>query len=213
MTKSDMGLIQPSDIRQALALLTRLPVQAGPDDRGGAAAWAYPLAGLVVGGIAALAGLLALLLGLPNAIAALICVAIPPLLTGALHEDGLADTADGLWGGWSREKRLEIMKDSHIGTYGVLALILSIAARWGALWLLFDIGAGAAAASLVAAAALSRATMPSLMASLPHARASGLSHSVGTASRATAALAWAIAAVLALFLTGSSAFGAAASTS
>ena len=48
------------------------------------------------------------------------------IVTGALHEDGLADSADGLWGGWTRERRLEIMKDSRIGTYGVLALALSL---------------------------------------------------------------------------------------
>jgi adenosylcobinamide-GDP ribazoletransferase len=62
------------------------------------------------------------------------------LATGALHEDGLADSADGLWGGGTRERRLEIMRDSRIGSYGALALILSVLLRWSALAALLDAG-------------------------------------------------------------------------
>jgi len=129
----------------------------------------------VVGALGALAGLGAVALGLPVTIAALIALAVQMITTGAMHEDGLADTVDGLWGGWTRERRLEIMKDSHIGTYGVLALIVSAGLRWSVLAGLLTLGAG----PVVAIAVLSRASMPALMATLPTARGNGLAHKVG----------------------------------
>ncbi|WP_306115688.1 MULTISPECIES: adenosylcobinamide-GDP ribazoletransferase [unclassified Roseovarius] len=207
MVKNDTPPPTPSDVVEALALLTRLPVPAGDSARGAAAAWAYPLVGVVIGGIAAVAGAIAYWLALPPLLCALLSLATMIVLTGAMHEDGLADTADGLWGGWTREARLEIMKDSHIGTYGVLALILSFAARWGALWLLFEAGVGLACAALIVGAAVSRGAMPALMAYLPHARDTGLSQSVGSASPATAWIAGGIAALVALLFAGASMFG------
>lgn len=202
MPKNETSLLAPSDIATALGLLSRLPVPPAHMDRAAAAAWAYPVAGLILGALAALAGAIAHGIGLPSPLTALIALGFLSIATGAMHEDGLADTADGLWGGWTRERRLEIMKDSHIGTYGVVALILSVAARWAALTLLYDIGAGAGAAALIVAATLSRATMPLLMARLPHARAGGLSHSVGSVPSRTAWLALGFAAGAALLLTG-----------
>jgi adenosylcobinamide-GDP ribazoletransferase len=178
-------------------------------DRGARAAWAYPLAGMVIGGLAALAGVLAQGLGLPLPLVALVTLGVLVICTGALHEDGLADTADGLWGGWTRERRLEIMKDSHIGTYGVIALVLSLGARWAALWLLFGDGPATAAAAIVASAALSRGVMPCVMAVLPHARATGLSHSQGRPAPATAAVGIGIAFGLTLLLAGASGLWAA----
>ena len=89
-----------------------------------AAAWAWPLAGMAVGLLGAAAGGLVLWLGVAPAAAAAIAIAAQIFATGALHEDGLADSADGLWGGWDKARRLAIMKDSRIGTYGVLALVL-----------------------------------------------------------------------------------------
>ena len=202
MAKNDAGLVQLSDVIGAVALLTRLPVPAGDTARGGAAAWAYPLVGLLVGGISAAFGMVGLWLGLPGIAVALLCVASMMALTGALHEDGLADTADGLWGGWTPDARLEIMKDSHIGTYGVLALILATLARTAALWLAFEVSAGTALIALLVSGALSRATMPALMSLLPHARDTGLSHSVGGVDPVTAAIAWAIAGGTAIVLAG-----------
>ncbi|MEO3415257.1 adenosylcobinamide-GDP ribazoletransferase [Roseovarius sp. CAU 1744] len=207
MAKNDTRLMEAADIARAIGLLTRLPLTDTDNSRGAAAVWAYPLVGLIVGGLAAMTGTIAHWLGLPPALSALLSLATLIVLTGAMHEDGLADTADGFWGGWTREARLEIMKDSHIGTYGVIALILATAARWSALWLLFQAGPGVAGAGLIVSAALSRATMPTLMAYLPHARPSGLSHSVGAPPKPAAWVAWAIAALLALLLTGVAAFG------
>ncbi len=108
--------------------------------RGALAAWAYPLVGVVVGGLGAVTGALALWLGLPAPLAAGLVLLAMIAVTGALHEDGLADTADGFWGGWDRARRLEIMKDSQIGSYGVIALILSLGLRWSALGVLIAHG-------------------------------------------------------------------------
>ncbi|MEI4232124.1 adenosylcobinamide-GDP ribazoletransferase [Roseovarius sp. D22-M7] len=202
MAEIDTALMRARDVSQALTLLSRLPARATSHDRGARAAWAYPLAGLVIGGLAALGGAVAVWSGLPLPLAALVALALLIVCSGALHEDGLADTADGLWGGWTRERRLEIMKDSHIGTYGVIALCLSLGARWGALWLLFAQGPGPASAALLASAALSRALMPCVMATVPHARATGLSHSQGRPRPATAAVGLGLGCIAALLLTG-----------
>lgn len=181
MSPKSEPLARPGDIVEALALLTRLPLpaQAGqqPEHRGARAAWAWPLAGVAVALLAGLVGWAALALGLPAALAAGLILATQIAATGALHEDGLADSADGLWGGQTRARRLEIMKDSRIGSYGVLALVLSLGLRWGALAAIS--GAGGLFAPLVAAAVLSRAPMAVLMAAMPNARGAGLAQSVG----------------------------------
>jgi len=182
----------PRDVLAALALLSRLPLREAPRAHAGTA-WAYPLAGAVLGALGALVGSVALWLGLPPSLAAFVVLAAVVVMTGALHEDGLADVADGFWGGWTRTRRLEIMRDSRIGTYGVVALALSLAARWQALALIM--GAGQHWAALIAVAALSRAAMPGVMCALPHARSDGLSRSVG---RPPATRAWAALGVAAL---------------
>lgn len=158
--------------------------------------------------MAGFAGLLALLSGLPPVLAAVVSLGASVMLSGAMHEDGLADTADGFWGGWTAARRLEIMKDSHIGTYGVIALVLSLLARWAALWLLLQQSGATALAAIVAAAALSRAAMAGVMWALPNARRSGLAHDVGRMTGRTALLAVAWATGIACLLLGWSAFGA-----
>ena len=183
-----------SDPPTAMRLLTRLPVPGGAGDRGARAAWAYPLAGAVVGALAGAAGGAALLLGLPVAVAAGVALAVQIVVTGALHEDGLADSADGFWGGATRERRLEIMRDSRIGSFGALALILSAGLRWSMLAALPPLGLVLAP---VAAGALSRAGMVGAMASLPQARPGGLAASVGRPGPVTAALAGGVGLALA----------------
>jgi adenosylcobinamide-GDP ribazoletransferase len=206
--KNDQALVKASDFPLALTLLTRLPVDVSSFERGAKAAWAYPLVGLVTGGLAGLAGLGGLWMGLATPLSALIALAVLTITTGAMHEDGLADTADGLWGGWDRDRRLEIMKDSHIGAYGVIALLLSFSGRWAAIWMLFEMGPATALAALLVAPMLSRATMPVLMSALPHARDHGLSHGTGRPTSATAALGVGVAGVLAGLLLGWGVFGA-----
>ena len=118
----------------ATGFLTRIPVAANPD--GGQladAAWAFPLVGAGIGAIAAVVFAIAQLIGLGDWPAALLAVLAGLLLTGALHEDGLADTVDGLAGGHNRERKLAIMRDSRVGSFGVLALVLSVGLRAAAL--------------------------------------------------------------------------------
>ncbi len=200
--KNDRELMRLEDLALALSLLTRVPVRVGDTSRNARAAWAYPIVGLMPAGLAALGGMLAGWLGWGPAISALISLSILVITTGAMHEDGLSDTVDGLWGGWTKERRLEIMKDSRIGAYGVIALVLSLAARWAALTALFEAGAQFAVPALLASALLSRAAMPVLMALLPHARSTGLSHDVGRVPDNAASMAVLIAVVLGIFLLG-----------
>lgn len=186
------------DLASAFALLTRLPVPAHRP-QGARSAWAWPLVGAVVGGIAAALAWGATALGAPPGPVAALVLAAQALMTGALHEDGLADTADGLMGGQTRERRLEIMKDSRIGSFGALALLLVTLARWSAIVAL--IGSGSFGA-LIAAGAVSRAPMAILMAALPNARPSGLSHLMGRPAAHVVALACALALTLALLTSG-----------
>ncbi len=118
----------------AFRFLTRLPLP-GPDTRAedisGAVGW-FPLVGACVGAATAGAFLLALRLW-PAPMAAVLAIAAGLMLTGGFHEDGATDATDGLGGGWTRERVLEIMKDSRIGAYGAMALWCLLAFRWAAL--------------------------------------------------------------------------------
>jgi adenosylcobinamide-GDP ribazoletransferase len=164
----------------ATAFFTQLPV--GPRQIGAwrlaDSAWVFPLVGAGIGGLIALTLLLAQLIGLPSLPAALLSVLAGLVLTGALHEDGLADTADGFFGGRDRAEKLAILRDSRHGTYGVLAVVLSVLLRAGALAGIGDvIHAGLA---LIAAHAASRAALPAAMWGLAPARPDGLGATAGT---------------------------------
>ncbi|SFC72083.1 adenosylcobinamide-GDP ribazoletransferase [Tropicimonas isoalkanivorans] len=198
------------DIALATALLTRLPIPVPPDyaaTRGAGAAWAYPLAGVPVAAAAGILAWVGMHLGLPAATTAGLVIVVQVVLTGAMHEDGLADTADGLWGGWSRERRLEIMKDSRIGSYGVMALILSVGLRWSALSAL----GSAMLPTLIAVALISRATMIGTMTILPNARADGLSKSIGRPGPRSFLVAAVVASALSMLTTGGMTFALIAS--
>jgi adenosylcobinamide-GDP ribazoletransferase len=187
------------DLAVSVAFCTRLPLaQVGQVAQGNIAraSWAMPVAGAVVGAAAALVYAIAIRLGLPASIAAALAIAAGMVLTGAMHEDGLADTADALGGG-DRARKLEIMHDSRLGTYGACALVLSILLRAAAL---ASIGRpGAVALALVAAHTAARATLPAVMAVVPPARRDGLAASFGAPPREVAAVA-ALIGVLALVL-------------
>lgn len=178
------------DVPAALRFLSRLPVrlpsepaQDGPPDldRLGPA---LPLAGAVLGLIGASVLIVAAGIGLGDFLAATLAVAVLVAMTGALHEDGLADVADAL-GGWSVEQRLAIMKDSRVGAFGVCALILAFALRVGALAGLLATGPLPAAAGLIAAVSVSRLAGLWMLAALPFARADGLARSAGVPGRAS----------------------------
>jgi adenosylcobinamide-GDP ribazoletransferase len=169
-----------TDIRIAMSLSTILPVGRGkPADNGevAQASWALPVAGLVVGLAGAVVYAIAHRIGLRAEAAAVLALAATILVTGALHEDGLADTLDGLGGGRSRDSRLEIMRDSRIGTYGACALIVSITLRWSALATIAE--PAAVAAILLVAHAAARSALPVFMWLVPPARSDGLSAGAG----------------------------------
>lgn len=186
------------DLGAAIGLLTRLPLPRGlVPDGPGAGAWAFPLAGLLIGALQG--GLFALLLtGLPPMVAAGLVLGFGLLLTGGLHEDGLADCADGLGGGRSRAQCLELMRDSRIGAYGTLALILGLGLRWAALASLADMPLVA----LMLVGAVSRMPMALIMATMPLARKDGAAAGVGGASPRAACAALGIAALVAFSLIG-----------
>ena len=181
-----------NDILTGAGLLTRLPLPAHQPS-GIRSAWAWPLVGLVIGALTVVAGAGAMWLGLSAGAAAVVMLLVQVMMTGGLHEDGLADTADGLWGGWTRDRRLEIMRDSRIGSYGVIALVLALLARWTVVVQLIAVGHWGA---ILAAAVLSRGVLPGVMALVPNARTDGLSKGVGRPETKTA---W-MAALLALIL-------------
>lgn len=154
----------------AIAFMTRVPVPLAftREEVGRAAGW-FPLVGAMLG--VAYAGL-ALLIGthLPFGITAVLLVALEALATGALHFDGMADTADGFGGGRTREDVLRIMRDHCIGSYGGTALILTIALKAAAYHAL--LGTGSAVVALILAPALGRWTILPLSLFLPYARES-----------------------------------------
>jgi adenosylcobinamide-GDP ribazoletransferase len=157
-----------------------------------------PLAGLILALPAALVLAAAWRIGLGPFLAATLAIAALVVATGALHEDGLADVADGFGGGTTRERRLEIMRDSRIGAYGGAALVLALALRIGSLATLLDRTGAAAATALVLAAALSRVAALAPMVLLAPARPGGLSATVGRPDRASLATAVGTGVALAL---------------
>lgn len=193
-----------ADLAAGIGLLTRLPVGwLSPDNTGaddfraslGRSIWTWPLVGLALGATGGLAlGVLALA-GLERHLAAAWAVALLMLLTGGLHEDGLADTADGFGGGRDRARKLAIMRDSRIGSYGAMALGMA---------LLIRVASAAAAPHLVIAMAiaggLGRAAMAGLSSALPPARQDGLAATLPRTPRPALAVCLLIPVMMALLL-------------
>jgi adenosylcobinamide-GDP ribazoletransferase len=156
----------------AIQFLTRLPVpkslQASEETLGQAAKF-FPLVGVVVGAGAALIFWLLRDL-LPHSAAALGAIIFTAFITNGFHEDGLADAFDGFGGGWTKDKALEIMRDSRLGTYGVMALIFLILGKYS---FLSNLAPGQVWRWLIVAHTASRWTVLPLCAWLPYARAEG----------------------------------------
>ncbi|GGH14230.1 adenosylcobinamide-GDP ribazoletransferase [Alsobacter metallidurans] len=192
------------DLVQCLRFYTRLPTprlswegdpHAAPDFT--RAPRMLPLAGAAVGAVGGLALMLASAAGLPPIAAAALALAALVAATGAFHEDGLADMADGFWGGSTPERRLEIMADSRLGSYGATALGLALLLRFAAIaGLLAQAGAGRTALAIVAAASVSRVVGLTPLWALPSARPGGRSASVGRPNDAIMGTAFAGAAVI-----------------
>ena len=188
------------ELRLAIGFLTRLPVAAATGDLA-SAGWACPLAGLLVGAIASLIYWFALWLGLTALIAAALAVAGGILTTGALHEDGLADFADGLGVRGGASEKLAAMRASGIGSFGVLALILGLLLRVLALAAL--IGPAGVGPALIGAHAGARALLPWAMKREPWARADGLAVSAGKPGQGTALAAFLVGLAILILAVGS----------
>ena len=192
-----------AELQLAIVFLTRLPFPRGKTADGATlapaalaqAAWAFPLAGVLVGAAGAVVYALAHRIGVPTWPAAALALAATMVATGALHEDGLADTADGFWGGATREQKLDIMRDSRTGAYGVCALALSILLRASVLASLAD--TALVVPALIAAHGAARAAMPAFMYFVPPARRDGLSVAAGRPPGVGAA----VAAILGILFT------------
>lgn len=207
---SDLGPPFPGadlvyDLAACLRFFTRLPIPPLPDEPDPFGVPDFrtvprmlPVAGLLLAMPAALVLVLAWELRLGPFVAAALALVATALITGAMHEDGLADVADGFGGGQSRERSLEIMRDSRIGAYGGTALFLGLALRAATLATLLDRSGALAAAALLFAAALSRTAALIPIARLDPARPGGAGAAVGRPTRATLG----IAALLCLILAG-----------
>ena len=175
----------------ALQFLTRVPIRLKrAPSMSGMVVW-FPVAGavigLAVGGVGALAWHV-----VPPLVAGTLAVTAGLLITGAFHEDGLADVADGFGGGATHDERLAIMRDSRIGAFGTLALVIVIPGRAALLAALLVLPPAAIVALLAGAAAFSRALMVDLLSTTRPARSSGLSVLAGQPSRRTGLAAIAI---------------------
>lgn len=202
---SDWWRTLPGDLRASLIFLTRIPIKT----ESGAEAFDYrrasalfPVAGALVGLAGSALFVILATIGTPIWIASCLAIAMTIALTGGLHEDGLADTLDGLGGGRTRERKLEIMRDSRIGTHGALALILSVAIRIAALASLAAVSIWAAAAALIAAESVSRTAMVRVWHDLPPARADGLARHMGPPTPEASMAAVAIGVVIAALMLG-----------
>ncbi|PPB79552.1 cobalamin-5'-phosphate synthase [Albidovulum inexpectatum] len=193
------------ELRLAFLLLSRIPVGRlrDPAPELGSSAWAWPIVGAVVGFGAGLVGTALMSAGAPAMMAAFLALGTSCLLTGALHEDGLADVADGFGGGHGRARKLEIMRDSRIGSYGAIALILALALR--AMGIAVALEHDCAIIALLAISAASRAVMPVTLAMMPPAKAAGLGRKAAQVDRTRAVAAIAIGFVALLPLGGAAA--------
>ena len=188
------------DLRAGMGLLTCIPT--GPSDHGRLAnsAWAWPVIGMMLGASAGFVAFLMVVAGASPGTGAFLGLALLLAATGAIHEDGLADTADGFWGGRNRADRLKIMHDSSVGTFGTVAVVLALLGRWMA------IGEQASSwqviTALAVAAALSRAAMAVSLQLSSSARDDGLVERLGKPSYHVTLAGSLVAVTIAILLSG-----------
>ena len=163
----------------ALGFFTRIPVPSVAnfqESELNASAKYFPLIGILIGAFGAGSYLLSVAV-LPKAIAVLISMSSTIYLTGAFHEDGLADSADGLGGGWSREQILTIMQDSRLGTYGAIALFIALLAKFQ---LLIALDTKVIPFAIIVGHTVSRLSAVWLMATLQYAKTEGKAKPLAT---------------------------------
>ncbi|MEP2137953.1 MAG: adenosylcobinamide-GDP ribazoletransferase [Erythrobacter sp.] len=188
------------ELRLAVMLLTRLPAGrlGEPAPSFAQAAWAYPVVGALVGALSGLVFCAMAALGVPSFAAAFLALGSAALITGAMHEDGLADVADGFGGGRDAAHKLEIMRDSRVGTYGVVAVVLVIGMLASAIAEFSP--SSEAFFCFVAIGAMSRAMMLVPMTALPPARNDGLGGQAVLAEPLSLLIALGIAFGLSIFI-------------
>lgn len=205
-----------AQLRLATAFLTRLPASTAhrdgetpgdpipePDDAPvnlAQAMWLFPLVGFGIGGVGAIALGVLSWAGVPAAVAATLAVGVMVWITGALHEDGLSDVADGFGGGGDKEAKLEIMRDSRLGAYGALTLAVVTVARIAAVATIAAVDVGAAIGAMIAAATWSRALFAPTMRWIEPARDDGLGAQAGTPSEGDSWKGMGLAALLVLLV-------------
>jgi len=177
-----------ASILVAVKFLTRLPVPfvrtLDPPPLAEAMGM-FPVAGALIGAISGASLVTCSLAGFPDYFAAAVALGVGAIITGALHEDGLSDMADGFGGGTSREHRLEIMRDSRIGAYGALALMIVVLARASLYVSLLDIPPEGTIVLMASAGAFSRSLVVDLLWATRPAKPDGLSVTAGRPSRTT----------------------------
>lgn len=193
---------QPRDILAAFSILTRWPMPVDHDwvaERGARTVWAFPIVGAILGLVAGVTAHILGWIGVPPGMCIVAAIAVMVASTGAMHEDGLADSADGLGPTALQQKRFEIMSDSRIGAFGATALILAFLARWNG-YVCFE-GWGLTGA-LIATGALSRGMIVLAMFAMPPAKADGLSAGLGQPIANTTLLAVGLALMISLWMLG-----------
>ncbi len=204
--KGRQGLLSAwiRDLRACLRFFSRVPIAPNdvvtPDM---ARAWrTAPIAGALVGAIGGAVLSVLLSFGMTPQLAAGLALAALVIATGALHEDGLADVADGFGGGHDRDRKLEIMRDSRIGTFGAASVVLSLLLRWAAISAFATAIGGLAAVVVIAGAGISRWLAVAVPQRLPPARPDGLGATSGAISSDGLVQASVLAVITALVLTG-----------
>ncbi len=193
---------QPRDVLAAVSILTRWPMSIDHDwvaERGAQVVWAFPVVGALLGLTAGVAADILSWIGVPPGMCVVAALAVLVLSTGALHEDGLADTADGLGPAVAQEKRFEIMADSRIGAFGATALVLAFLARWNG-YVCFE--GWELTGALIATGALSRGMVVLAMFAMPPAKQDGLSARLGQPIANTVLLGIGLALLISLWMLG-----------
>ncbi len=199
----NLGRFRPfAELLFSLSFLTRLPIPFTRTIDPPALAQSmrfFAIAGAAIGGLTGTCLVLLNWLHVPHFLAAALTVLFSLLLTGGLHEDGLSDSADGLFGGKSRERRLEIMRDSRIGSYGAMALFGCLLAKVGAFDAMYALSPFTLISISAASGAFSRAMVVDMMWATRPARSDGLAVFAGRPGRNSALFAIATGGALAFF--------------
>ena len=201
--KENIIMVLIRDVQISGSFLTRLPFRASNEVCVGdlrAASWSFPIIGLLIGLLSSAIFFLATHINLNPFVSGMLCVAFGCIVSGGLHEDGLADTCDGLLGGKDAQSKLDIMRDSSIGGYGAIALIFSVGIRCLILGGLSE--PEVVMVALIVGSSFSRSLLPFVTVAFRHARSEGLAVHWGRCSLKRASISFLIGAFIFLMCFG-----------